>query len=228
MTYFVWETRRRAETDVMAPHFAPTMKDHKVSFIAGRRFVQPLPELEIRFRAERPYTLTDDLVIQKRRCLVHSDRLADTLRRAGVDGIDYHACRLVNEADGTVFQTHKAANLLDVIHCLDRERSELEIDDEEPNEIWYIHRLQLFEDRLGDSLMFRLGERLNTVIVHARVKEAVERAGLTGPVFLPAEGYREYPGFAFDNPRNVIGTHDLDPDGAIDRLDDGPGPDATE
>jgi hypothetical protein len=76
------------------------------------------------------------------------------------------------------------------------------------------------EERLGDSLMFRLGERRNTVIVHERVKEAVERAGVSGPVFLPADGYREYPGYSSDdNYRNVVGTHDLDPDGPADADD---------
>jgi hypothetical protein len=64
--------------------------------------------------------------------------------------------------------------------------------------------------------MFRLGERRNTVIVHESIKEAVERARLSGPVFLPVDGYREYLGYSSDNPRNVIGTHDLDPDGPAD------------
>jgi hypothetical protein len=220
MAYFVWETRRRSDSEVVAPHFAPTMKQYKLSFITGRRFVRPLPELEIRFEAQGKFVLTDDLIIRQRRCLVHSDRLVEVLGGAGVDGIDYYACRLVNDAGGVVYRTHRAANLLDVIYCIDFEQSELEIDDEEPNEIWYIHRLKLIEDRLGDSLMFRLGERRNTVIVHESVKQAIEREGLSGPVFLPADGYREYPGYSSDNPRNVIGTHDLDPDGPADGGDD--------
>jgi hypothetical protein len=214
--YYVWETRRRRDVEVIAPHFAPTMKEHKISFIAGRRFVQPLPELEIHFEAQGQFVLTDDLIIRRRRCLVHSHRLAEVLRRAGVDSIDYHSCRLVNDTNGAIFRTHQAANLLDVIYCLDTEKSELEIDDEEPNEIWWIHRLMLIEDRLGDSPMFRLGERRNTVIVHESVKQAIEREGLSGPVFLPADGYREYQGYSSENPRNVIGTHDLDPDGPAD------------
>ena len=134
--YYVWETRRRTEADVVAERFALTMKEHKVSFIAGRRFVRPLPELEIHFEATGEFALTDDFIIRRRRCLVHSHRLAQVLRRAGVDGIDYHPCRLVNDSTGTVYRTHQAANLLDVIFCLDFAQSDLEIDDEEPNEIW--------------------------------------------------------------------------------------------
>jgi hypothetical protein len=218
--YFVWETRRNNINEVIAPHFAPTLKQYKLSFIAGRRFSRPFPELEVRFSGTGAFVLTDDLIIRRRRCLVHSDRLVEVLRRVGVDGIDYHACRLVNEASGTLYRTHHAANLLDVIHCIDVEQSDLEVDDEEPTEIWYINRLKLLEDRLGDSLMFRLGERRNTVVVHESVKRAIEREGLTGTVFLPTEGYREYQGYAAENPRNVIGTHDLDPDGPADREDD--------
>jgi hypothetical protein len=219
--YYVWETRRRGETQVIVPKFAPVQREYHGNFISGRRFAVELPELELRFHAAGDFELTDDLVIRNRRCLMHSQRLIETLRRAGVDSIDYHACRLVNEATGSVYRTHRAANLLDVIHCLDREQSELEIDDEEPNEIWYIHRLKLLEDRLGDSLMFRLGERRSTVIVHESVKQCIEREGLTGPVFLPADGYREYPG-APTPAHNVIGTHDLDPYGAADAGRDDP------
>jgi len=217
--YYVWETRRRTNADVIAPQFAPTLKEQRVSFLAGRRFPRPLPELEIRFEARGQFALTDDFVIRRRRCLVHSYRLAEVLRRVGVDNIDYYACRLVNAATNAIYRTHQAANILDVIYCMDSEKSDLDIDDEEPNEIWSINRLKLIEERLGDSLLFRLGERPSTVLVDERVKEAVERAGLSGPVFLPADGYREYPGSSSD-PNNVIGPHDLDPDGPADAVEE--------
>ena len=69
--------------------------------------------------------------------------------------------------------------------------------------------------------MFRLGERRSTVIVHETVKQAIEHEGLSGPVFLPADGYREYTGSNSPrNTRNVVGTHDLDPDGPADGGDD--------
>jgi hypothetical protein len=211
--YYVWETRVRCPTDVIVEQYPRSFADHRLKFIVGRRFYKTPPELEVRFHAVPPYTLTDDLVIRKRRCLVHSNRLVETLHRAGVDGIDYVPCRLVNESTGTTEAIYQAANILDVIYCLDFEQSELDIDDEEPNEIWTIERMKLLQDRLGDSLMFRLGEQRKTVIVHERVKAAVEREGLSGPVFLPADGYREYGGAQGKNPLNLIGTHDLDPDG---------------
>lgn len=217
LEYYVWETRRRWPDDVIAPDFAPVKRDHGVSFIQGRRIPKELPELEIRYRAGPDARVTDDLVIHRRRCLVHSEALIDTLKRAGVDSIDYFPLRLVNDQTGTVLRTHRAANLLDVVFCLDREQSELEVDDEEPNEIWSIDKMKLIDDRLGESLMFRLGEMREIVIVHESVKQAIERAGLSGPVFLPADGFREYPG---ESSNNTLGTHDLDPDGAIDVLPD--------
>jgi hypothetical protein len=161
---------------------------------------------------------TDDLVVFTWRCIAHSNRLTEVLRRTGVDNIDYHPLRIVRETTGAVYRTHQAANFLDVVFCIDREKSGLYIDDEDPFHLWFIDRLVLMEERLGDALCFRLGERPSTVIVHRRVKEAVEAAGITGPVFLPAEGYREYRGFSEHNPRNVIGTHDDDPDGPADAL----------
>lgn len=218
--YYVWESRRKDMDDALIKKFAPTLRLYGVSFADGRQFPIDIPELEIKMDHDSQGRLTDDIVIQKRRCIVHSNRLVDILRSTGVDNIDYYPCRIVNEITGEIFRTHQAANILDMIYCLDKEESELEIDDEEPNEIWYINYLKLFEDRLGDVLIFRLGERPSIVIVHEIVKEAVVKAGMTGVVFLPAEGYRDYQGWAFNNPRNVIGTHDKDPEGPADLLEE--------
>lgn len=210
--YFVWESRRRPSEALIA-EFPPTQKQFGVSFLVGRRFLVELPELEAVMDGEQTGAVTDDLVVRKHRCLAHSGKLQQVLRTAGVTNIDYYPMRIVNPTTGAVFRSHAAANILDVIHCIDRDASDLEIDDENPENLWYINRLVLLKDRLGDVPLFRLGERLRTVIVRRDVKEAVERAGITGAMFLPAEGYREYHGFAFNNPRNVIGTHDDDPDG---------------
>ena len=214
--YFVWETRRNPSTEVLVDAFPPVARDYGVSFLASRRFDKEIPELEIRLSLQEEQALTDDLVITKRRCLIHSQRLIDVLRSVGVDNIDYYPCRIVNELTGHVIQTHQAANILDMIYCLDREHSELEIDEEEPNEIWYINNLKLLYDRLGDVHIFRLGEAPSIVLVDQVIKQAVEEAHLTGVMFLPAEGYRDFHGYAMNNPRNIVGTHDLDPDGPAD------------
>jgi len=218
--YFVWETRRPSLDSALAPEFPPTFKQYGVSFLTGRRFLSPLPELEVRIPPISDGSPTDDLIVFTWRCIAHSDRLIRVLRKAGVDNIDYHPLRIVRETTGEVYHTHQAANILDVVFCIDQEKSSLYINDEDPHHLWFIDRLALMDERLGDALCFRLGERPSTVIVHRRVKEAVEAAGITGPVFLPAEGYREYRGFDENNPRNVIGTHDGDPDGPADALDD--------
>jgi len=213
--YFVWETRRR-DSEALIAGFPPTPQEYGVSFFVGRRFLVDLPELELVMDRAATGALTDDLVVAKQRCIAHSNRLQRVLRAVGVDGIDYYPVRIVNPITGDVYRSHEAANILEVIYCLDREGSDLDIDDEDPTNVWYINRLALAGDRLGDALMFRLGERPRTVIVRREVKEAVEGAGITGAMFLPVEGYREYHGFAFNNPRNVIGTHDDDPDGPAD------------
>ncbi len=221
--YFVWETRRANETHMLVPAFAAT-RSLGVSFIASRRFPKPLPVLNIELDGAIGSVMTDDLVIKKRRCLVHSYLLRDVLSSVGVDNIDYYPCRLrqsrsgrnmgsFTDENGRERYRYKVANILDAIFCLDRDESTLEVDDEEPSEIWYIHDLKLLEDRLGDVLMFRLGENPSIVIVHESVKNAVEASGVTGPVFLPADGYRDYPGYSVDNPTNIVGTHDLDPFG---------------
>jgi hypothetical protein len=223
--YFVWETRRRDVNNAMVSEFPDTYAAYGANFLIGRRFMTEVPEIELRIDPDNDGPLTDDLVILSHRCLAHSERLKRVLRKAGVDNIDYYPVRIVRGATGEVYQTHEAANILDVIFCMDAEGSALEINDENPFHIWFIDRLALKEERLGDTLCFRLGERPSTVIVHRQVKEAIEAAGITGPVFLPAEGYRESRVFEIDKPRNIVGTHDDDPDGGADPVpDDGEEP----
>jgi hypothetical protein len=221
--YFVWESRRRDLNSAIVVEFPDLYEEFGVNFLAGRRFEIDLPELEVRIPAIHDGMPTDDLVVLRQRCLAHSDRLRRVLHKAGVDNIDYYPLRIIREMTGDLYRTHHAANILDVIFCMDREKSVLDIDDENPFHIWFIDHLVLKEERLGDSLCFRLGERPSTVIVHRHVKEAVEAAGMTGPVFLPVEGYREYQLFERGKPRNVVGTHDDDPDGPADAE-----PDANE
>lgn len=218
--YYVWESRRKNLQHALITKFAPTLRDYKVSFLVGRRFHVEIPELEILMDKDSQGELTDDLVIRKRRCLIHSNRLVDVLHSAGVDNIDYYPCRIVNEVTGEIYRTHQAANILDTIHCIDTENSDLEIDEEEPNEIWYINNLKLLDNRLGDVPMFRMGEDKSIVLVNETVKEKVEAAKITGVVFLPSDGYRDYQGYARNNPRNVIGTHDRDPEGPIDAIEE--------
>lgn len=214
--YFVWETRRRDVNKAMVSEFPDTYALYSANFLVGRRFITEVPEIELRIDPDNDGPLTDDLVVLSHRCLVHSERLKRVLLKAGVGNIDYYPVRIVREATGEVYQTHEAANILDVIFCMDAEGSALEINDENPFHIWFIDRLALKEERLGDTLCFRLGERPSTVIVHRSVKEAIEAAGITGPVFLPAQGYRESRMFEIDKPHNIVGTHDEDPDGPAD------------
>ena len=228
--YYVWDTRRTSDDQIMLPKFAST-SEYGVSFVRGRRFHRSIPDLIIDIDGANGSVYTDDLIFSKRRCLVHSERLAGVLKDQGVDNIDYYPCRLrdamsgreigsYRDDSGKIQYRYQAANILDTIYCLDRDASLLEIDDEDPNEIWYIHNLRLLEDRLGDVPIFRLGENRTIVIVNEELKEAVEEAGVSGVVFLPADGYRDYPGYAFNNPLNIIGTHDADPFGPACKMPD--------
>ena len=152
--YFVWETRRRNTNDAMVSEFADTLKQYGISFLAGRRFLDPLSELEVSIDRDGQGVLTDDLVIYKNRCLAHSRRLIKVLHDVGVDNIDYYPLRVINEVTGEACQSHQAANILDVIFCIDEEKSDLYIDDENPYNLWFIDRLALLEEPLGDSRCF--------------------------------------------------------------------------
>ena len=88
--YFIWESRRRELSSALVSDFPPTFHEYGVSFLAGRRFLAPLPELEVCIGEGQP---TDDLVIFKHRCLAHSQRLMAVLRDAGATALGSAARR---------------------------------------------------------------------------------------------------------------------------------------
>lgn len=76
------------------------------------------------------------------------------------------------------------------IHCLDNEKSELEVD-EVDGEIWGIKKLVLNEKTLGmfelrKRMMFELAEDTSVLLVHQRVKEAIESVHPKGVRFFKA------------------------------------------
>ena len=123
--YFVWETRRRALSQALVAEFPDTIAAYGMSFIAGRRFIVELPELELHIRPADDGNLTDDLVVFEYTCIAHSGKLARVLRTAGVDNIDYYPCKITNSVTGRHVRTfiepatnaarhyYQAANLQD-------------------------------------------------------------------------------------------------------------------
>jgi hypothetical protein len=90
--------------------------------------------------------------------------------------------------DFPVLDHHSLMVLRDVVYCVDRDKSHLELDVENPRIIEAIHSLAVDEARLDGCPLFRLGENRQVVLAHQSVADAVREAGFTGVRFYPVDG----------------------------------------
>ncbi len=133
--------------------------------------------------------MTDRLVITAVYGLVVSTRLRELLDSLDIDNIEYYNLEMVEPRTGESFSDYKIANVVGLVDCVDRDKSDLKYFYD--GDIKRIHKLVLDESRIPSGLhIFRLAGRTVLTVVHWSVKEAIESAGLTGCVFYQPGEYR--------------------------------------
>ncbi|WP_437906344.1 DUF1629 domain-containing protein [Sorangium sp. So ce327] len=157
-------------------------------FNSGARIDERLPVIEFRQGADHQGSIPD-YVPTALAGMVVSSRFRHTLEAAGVDNIDYHDARILNTVTGAALDSYYVANIVGRVACLDRENSVVEPAPGIPDAILEIYEMVLDYNRIGDLRMFRLHELPFIVIVDQGVKEAIERAQITGVRLSPADGY---------------------------------------
>ncbi len=113
-----------------------------------------------------------------------STRMQNTLKEAGVDNIDYYPAKVLFGNTRLPLE-YKVANILGLISGLDREASVFEED--EDGFIEEIYSMVFDESKFHDLKMFRLEEFENLIIVHKKLKAAIEKNSLTGMTFIEDE-----------------------------------------
>ncbi|MCB9762118.1 MAG: hypothetical protein H6741_13215 [Alphaproteobacteria bacterium] len=110
-----------------------------------------------------------------------SGRMREVLAGAGVDNVQYFPARVSSAVSGLSLD-HQVANIIGCVDLLDLERSDLVVDEDDFVE--EIFGMVFDEARAEGRRLFRLGEFESLVIVRSDVRDAIERAGLTGMCFL--------------------------------------------
>lgn len=132
--------------------------------------------------------LTDHLCIDEVPGVVFSKRLCDVFDRLLIDNIQYFSLYIVDPETGDTYTDHKIANVIGVVDCVDKKRSDIEYF--EDGDIEFINKLILDESKIPPELkIFRLSKRTTLLFVHESVKSAIEEAGITGCVFYKPEDY---------------------------------------
>jgi hypothetical protein len=152
------------------------------SWTLGQRFKTPPPEVPvvavIREGDEDgellPYFDTPQLI---------SDAFYETLLEAGVDNMDVYEAIIVDVEDTVEYSGYKAMNLLGLVSATDMNKTEFY--DNNPSRLIdaSIKRLVIDEAATQGFLMFRLAESTDIVLVHEKVKQAIEAKGFHSIVF---------------------------------------------
>ena len=117
-----------------------------------------------------------------------SKRLREAIESSGVDNIDFHPVTVRNTETGEAHE-YFAFNLIGLVAAADPAKSKLSSHDGDFIGDTQIADLVIDDARAGGLLMFRLKEKFTVILVHRKVKEAIERAGIASVTFVKPEDF---------------------------------------
>jgi len=108
-----------------------------------------------------------------------TERLHAALLAAGVSNLDTYPAVIVDPAADKTYGGYVAFNLVGKIKAADLGKSAFD-----PSLPWF-DSLELDPQATRGMLLFRLAESSNAILIHAKVKAAVEAAGITTLTYIP-------------------------------------------
>jgi hypothetical protein len=145
-----------------------------ISWNRGVRFENPVPEpLEV--------VLDGDGILMpmfNRGVLLFSDDLVLAIREAGVDNIDCYATVLVDPIGNKRYTNYKAVNIVGLVAAADLTKSQYSMPSGRPLIDTNFDSLAIDDSKARGLLLFRLAECVSAIVIHSRVREAVEQRGI--------------------------------------------------
>ncbi len=157
------------------------------SWVDGVPFLQPLPLLEFFVEINDPFTWCD-YFRPAANIPLFSGQMKSWLDSVGVDNIDYYDAVVTNMVTEESRSYH-AANIIGQVLCMDTEKSEYTLFDEDYYMAEDIQRLVLDESKLLDTRICRLAEFDLLVFVHEEVKSVLTASGCVGVEFVEPEDW---------------------------------------
>jgi hypothetical protein len=154
------------------------------SWALGRPFAQPPPDpIRIELVPVADFTGEPASMFDRYMCLM-SPPMVEALRRGGVDNIDTYPALLVDGPNERQFP-YFGVNILGLVAAADLGKSQWSNFDGAARLDTHFDTLALDPTKARGHLMFRLAEDTGTIIVYAKVKQALESAGIPGLRFTP-------------------------------------------
>lgn len=114
---------------------------------------------------------------------VMRDDLVQVLTNAGVENIQYFDAILVDPESGREYKNYKAFNIVGLVAAANMEESELMGTSDSVIGDVDFHALVIDDSKVKGLLLFRLAEKISAIIVHEKLKAAIEAAGIPGFIF---------------------------------------------
>lgn len=107
-----------------------------------------------------------------------SPKFVQLIQKMKISNVQFFDVKI--EASDFELSDYKLMNIIGKYDCMDEDKSEVELDDD--GDIFNLRNLVLDEKRIpGDLQLFLLGRESSAVIlIHEKLKQAMEKAGLTG------------------------------------------------
>lgn len=109
---------------------------------------------------------------------VMSDRLATVLRSAGVGNLDLYDAELRSSDGAVALRGYKAFNLIGLVEAADISATRFAAASTSRLIDAAIDSLAIDESAIGGQLMFRLAEQTSAIMVHRKIRAAIEVAGI--------------------------------------------------
>jgi len=111
-----------------------------------------------------------------------SDGILEILFKCGVDNLDTYRAEIVETRTEKIHVDYKAVNIIGLVAAAGEESETKSLGlgpDDSLVSSWF-EKLVISETKAHGFLMFRMAESVSIVIVHRKIKEAVENANLPG------------------------------------------------
>lgn len=182
--YYILSAGTDESGNMMGLEYRP---DHRArSFVNGRMLIsdpslqpwQQPPQEPIRLRIKPGREDAPFPTFLHQPVPLMSKALYEIIRSEGVDNIDVYRAELYYSDGRLASDQYYVFNLLGLVKAVDLSRSKF--DPGQPDRLISMGFDSVAIDRnaAGDFLMFRLAENVTTIVIHERVKRAIEKAGV--------------------------------------------------
>jgi len=121
---------------------------------------------------------------------IMSERLYKAIVDSGVTNVEWFDAEVLKTSTSERF-AYKAYNVVGLVAAADMTKSEWQSDDGIPIADVSFDELVLDETKARGALLFRLAENVNALLVHQRVRDHIEAAGISTVKFMAAQDWMQ-------------------------------------